>query len=107
MLRLYNIQLLRGGVCKRPQLCPSTYACKPVAAGIFFQARNDFRLLWASDVKCIIRCWIMTMNVTDGSNGGEQQRQTATSALWEDKEAGKGCAEGEVGVSRDRCYDPL
>ncbi len=49
----------------------------------------------------------MTMNMTDGSNGGEQQRQTATSALWEDKEAGKGCAEGEVGVSRDRCYDPL
>lgn len=47
------------------------------------------------------------MRVTDGSNGGEQQRQTATSALWEDKQAGKECAEGEVGVSRDRCYDPL
>jgi hypothetical protein len=31
----------------------------------------------------------MTTKVTYGSNGGEQQRQTATSTLWEDKEAGK------------------
>jgi hypothetical protein len=81
-------------------LCLQTHSCGYISS-------RPGRLLWTSDVECIIRWWIITMRVTDGSNGGEQQRQTATSALWEDKEAGKECAEGEVGVSRDRCYDPL
>jgi len=70
-----------------------TDTCKPVAASLFLPARHDFRLLWTSDVECIIGWWIMTTKVTYGSNGGEQQRQTATSTLWEDKEAGKECAE--------------